>query len=68
MLLIHITTEGERWDQIAHRYYGDAMHYEPIIAANPNVPITPTLRGALRLAIPVIERGDLYEDIPPWLK
>lgn len=68
MYLTHVTTEGERWDQIAHRYYGDATMYEPIIAANPNVPIAPTLPGGLRLAIPVIERADLYEDIPPWLK
>lgn len=68
MYLTHITTEGERWDQIAARYYGSAHMYEPIIAANPRVPISATLRGGLRLAIPVIERADLYEDAPPWLK
>jgi nucleoid-associated protein YgaU len=66
--LTHITTEGERWDQIAARYYGNALLYEPIIAANPRVPISPTLAGGQTIAIPIIERADLYEDIPPWLR
>jgi len=68
MYLTHVTTDGERWDQLAQRYYGDALLYETIIAANPNVPISTTLRGGLRLVIPIIERADLYEEAPPWLK
>lgn len=68
MFLTHITTEGERWDQLAYRYYGDASLYEIIIAINKNVPISLTLRGGLRLAIPIIERTDLNEDAPPWMK
>ena len=34
MYLTHITTEGERWDQLATRYYGDPLQYERIVAAN----------------------------------
>ncbi|NEN48883.1 hypothetical protein G3V81_23080, partial [Escherichia coli] len=50
----HITTEGERWDNLAFRYYGDPMGYERIIIANPHIAITPTLASGLRLRIPVI--------------
>lgn len=68
MYLTHITTDGERWDQLAYKYYGDAYGFERIIAANPHVPITDTLPGGLRLAIPIIEStDDLAKDLPPWM-
>src|SRR5690606_8109276 len=38
--LSHVTREGERWDQLAFTYYGDATRYEPIVRANPQVPLT----------------------------
>ncbi|MCW5223529.1 hypothetical protein D5041_07945 [Verminephrobacter aporrectodeae subsp. tuberculatae] len=68
MYLTHITTEGERWDQIAQRYYGDPFQYERIVAINPHAPLSTTLPGGLSLAVPVIERQDLFEELPPWLR
>lgn len=61
----HITVDGERWDQIAHRYYGDVFAYGPIIAANPHVPIRPVLPGGIRLLIPV-RNAPALADLPPW--
>lgn len=29
--LEHVTSEGERWDNLAWRFYGDALAYERII-------------------------------------
>ena len=66
MYLTHITTEGERWDQLATRYYGDPLQYERIVAANPHVPLATTLPGGLTLSVPVIEQQDLSEELPPW--
>ncbi|MGV2287277.1 tail protein X [Trinickia sp. YCB016] len=68
MFLTHITTEGERWDQLSQRYYGNPNTYEMIIATNPHVQLTPTLPGGLILSVPVIEAADLTEDLPPWLR
>ncbi|TCP09235.1 phage tail protein X [Crenobacter luteus] len=67
-LLTHITSDGERWDQIAYRYYGDPYAYIRIIEANPGVPITPRLPGGLQLSIPLIEELDTAdtEELPPW--
>lgn len=64
----HVTTEGQRWDTIAYLYYGDAMLYEPIIAANQDVPIIPVLPSGLKLKVPVIELSDTIaaEELPPW--
>jgi len=70
--LIHITTEGERWDTIAYAWYGDAHRYAPIIAANPHVPITPVLPAGLRLNIPVLARQSnntlSKQGLPPWMR
>lgn len=69
MFLIHITSEGERWDQLANKYYGDPFAYERIIAENPHVPITECLPSGVRLLIPVIQEPEtMSEDLPPWMK
>lgn len=64
----HITKEGDRWDLIAYQYYGDPTAYEPIIVANPHVPITPLLPSGIRLRVPVIDtkRTIPPEELPPW--
>lgn len=63
----HITTEGERWDQIAYKYYGDPLKYEPIVAANP-VSIIPILPAGLKIKVPVLDVEDTIraEELPPW--
>ncbi len=61
----YTTTEGERWDQIAYAVYGDVHAYEPIIAANPTVPIRPTLDGGVRLLIPIRDMSSASA-APPW--
>lgn len=66
--LVHITAAGDRWDLLANRYYGDAVRYAPLIAANPHIPILPLLPGGLMMAIPVLEDSDSIpsEELPPW--
>ncbi|WP_432719837.1 tail protein X [Jeongeupia wiesaeckerbachi] len=68
MFLTHITTQGQRWDQLSVLYYGDPFQYERIIVANPHVPLLPCLPAGLTLSIPVIEQQDVSEDLPPWLR
>lgn len=64
----HITSEGDRWDLLAWQYYGDSTLYEPIVAANPEVPITPILPSGIRLLIPIIDDSEMIgpEGWPPW--
>lgn len=66
--LEHITTEGERWDQLAWRYYGAAHRYLPIMQANPHVPLTSVLPANLTLSIPVLEAETAADDLPPWMR
>jgi len=67
-VIIHITREGERWDQLANDYYGDPLGYARIIMANPQVAIQPVLPAGMSLAIPVIPADNNQETLPPWLR
>ncbi|WP_297576173.1 tail protein X [uncultured Deefgea sp.] len=66
----HRSAEGERWDQLAWRYYGDACLYQPILDANPQLRILPSLAGGLRVRIPILDATTsdqaAFEDLPPW--
>lgn len=66
--LEYVTQDGDRWDTIAYRHYGNPHRYEPILRANPGVPIRPILPGGVRLLIPVLPQSDLVADadLPPW--
>jgi phage tail protein X len=67
MHLNHITTDGERWDSLAHKYYGDVTEMARLIAANPHIPIVETLPGGLTVAIPIIDAAnDIDSDLPAW--
>lgn len=68
MFIPHHTTEGERWDQLAWRYYGDAHRYGPIADANPNVTLNATLPSGLTLAIPLLAARPTAQDVPPWMR
>lgn len=63
----HITTEGERWDQISNAYYGNPYEQARLVDANPTVPPTVVLPGGLSLLVPIIEEApQSVEDLPPW--
>ncbi|WP_405119226.1 tail protein X [Pseudomonas leptonychotis] len=66
--LTHITREGERWDQLAARYYGSAHRYGPITRANPLVPLSLSLPAGLSLQIPLLDIEPVTEDLPPWMR
>jgi len=68
MNLTHLTIEGDTWDAIAQRYYGNAYRYPPIIAANPHVPITPVLPAGVLLTIPVLAPESSTQSLPPWMQ
>ena len=66
--LEHRTTEGDRWDLLADKYYGDWRLMGTIVKANPHVPTSPYLEAGVRLAIPILEVAETIaaEELPPW--
>lgn len=63
-----VTLEGDRWDLIAYRAYGDPYAYERIIVANPELPIVPVLPAGLRVRVPVLDAPKVSTGLPPWKK
>lgn len=64
-----ISNEGERWDNIAQREYGDANRMNEIRDANPDIPTYHKLPGGLIINVPIIENNNVAADtkkMPPW--
>ena len=71
--LEHITQIGDRWDLIAHDYYGDATLIRPLLRANPNLlgdPNTPAplvFDKGVRIRVPVLHEAEIAaSQLPPW--
>lgn len=63
----YTTIQGDRWDTIAHKAYGDPLKISPIVEANPHVPKTPILPAGVVLYVPIQEREDVSpNNLPPW--
>ncbi len=67
----YTTKEGERFDWIAVRVYGQDFpySYEEIIRANPQYLCTTTLPAGVVVRIPVMENLTptiTREQLPPW--
>ena len=64
----HITLDGDRWDQIATLYYGDASRISPLAEANEHLLLLPVLPGGLPVRVPMLEDDSnlLPEELPPW--
>lgn len=68
-IIQHTTIDGQRWDQVAHEYYGRADMMNKIIEANPGVPVDDVLPGGIVLNIPIIDKVEVITDaerLPPW--
>ncbi|MBW7848710.1 MAG: tail protein X [Bacteroidales bacterium] len=65
----YVTKEGERWDTISFKAYGVISEVHRIMEANPNVPVTPRLKGGMVIELPIINGFQPSIDpwqLPPW--
>lgn len=64
--ILHTTGADERWDTIAYKYYKNSYNIQPIIEANPHIPINATLQEGLTVKIPIEEKADNTALLPIW--
>lgn len=65
----YITKDGERWDTIANKAYGDPLLFAGIIEANKSIVVSPIIQSGTRLMIPILEQNEIEVDtelLPPW--
>lgn len=69
-VIVHITRDGDRWDLIAHRYYGQAAAIDGLIAANPHLPLSEQFVSGVHVFVPVLTATPrtAQEDMPPWMR
>ena len=68
-VLIYITRDGDRWDTIAHKHYGNALMISGLIAANPHLPLAEQFKSGLTVFVPVLDSKpkNSQEQLPPWM-
>lgn len=65
----YVAKQGDRWDTIAFKAYGDATLINGLIEANTTIVISPILEIGTRIIVPILEQGDIQIDselLPPW--
>lgn len=68
-VLKHTVKQGERWDNLAYYYYGDALEYARLISANPHISFCEVLPTGATVYIPVLNvKPTQNENLPPWLR
>lgn len=66
--ITHITSEGDRWDNLAYRYYGSPYAYGIMVEANPaELMRLPILPSGIAIKIPVVKEASIKpQNLPPW--
>ena len=63
---IYKTNPNDRWDSIATKFYGNCYEIEPIINANPHIPIKSVLDADIEIRIPIKETPKSTGNKPIW--
>jgi nucleoid-associated protein YgaU len=65
----YVSKQGDRWDIIANKAYGDPTLINGIIEANTSLSIIPIIPVGSRIIVPILEIGEIQIDselLPPW--
>lgn len=63
----YITNEGDRWDTVAYKAYGDPMLYPQIAEANRGIPLDVVFIDGIKLKVPVLDGVSIDTNLlPPW--
>lgn len=60
------TVQGDTWDMIAKKVYGDEKQLIHLMKANPSWIQTVIFSAGVDLEIPILEGEDIPSELPPW--
>lgn len=61
----YITSQGERWDDIAYAFYKNAERTAPLVESNPAYADVLVFGAGIALQIPILDQS-LPSTLPPW--
>ncbi len=64
------TIQGDTWDTIANRVYGDTLRAQELMEARENVELLDiqVFPGGITVATPEVEERPATDDLPAWRK
>lgn len=62
----YTTQQGDMWDSISHKLYGDVKFTDVLINANPEFRYVYIFSEGVVLSVPDVEERITADDLPPW--
>ncbi len=62
----YVARQGDTWDMIAFKVYGDEFLASTLIVANRYLQGTVIFEGGEVVRVPVLSENDLTPNLPPW--
>lgn len=64
--MIYTTVQGDMWDLIAEKVYGDTKYTDVLLSANPEHRMIYIFSAGIELEVPEVEEKSTADDLPPW--
>ena len=61
-----LTIQGDTWDRISVRAYGDEAQTGQLIYNNPRLANTTVFSAGVKITVPPIVAPSVVNDLPPW--
>ncbi len=64
--MTYTTVQGDKWDEIAHKVYGDTKFTDVLLEANAEYRYIFIFSAGIVLDVPEVETRITSDDLPPW--
>lgn len=64
--MTYTTVQGDMWDLISHKVYGDECFTDVLLAANPRHNKILVFSAGIVLDVPEVEERVSADSLPPW--
>lgn len=65
---IYITLQGDAWDAIAYRLWGEERFFMGLVKANPEHLDVVVFEAGVRLKVPPMPERLVKTELPPWVE
>ena len=66
--MTYTTVQGDMWDLISHKVYGDVRFADVLISANPQYRDVLIFSAGVTVDVPAVDVGNTSDNLPIWLK